>query len=67
MGSCQPQFHMVSPSAHGPGAEPWEVYTVKGDAGTLAKAEDSACCTPGGAAREVPASGVPAAATTGCC
>jgi catechol 2,3-dioxygenase-like lactoylglutathione lyase family enzyme len=29
---------------HGPGAEPWEVYVVKGDADTLTKAEDSACC-----------------------
>jgi catechol 2,3-dioxygenase-like lactoylglutathione lyase family enzyme len=28
----------------GPGDEPWEVYTVKGDADTLAKAEGSACC-----------------------
>lgn len=30
----------------GPGGEPWEVYVVKGDADTLAKADDSACCTP---------------------
>ncbi|MEU6040334.1 ArsI/CadI family heavy metal resistance metalloenzyme [Actinomadura sp. NPDC047616] len=30
----------------GPGNEPWEVYVVKGDADTLDKAEDSACCTP---------------------
>ena len=51
---------------HGPGAEPWEVYVVKSDAGTLAKAEGSACCTPGDAAREVSDSGVPAA-TTACC
>jgi catechol 2,3-dioxygenase-like lactoylglutathione lyase family enzyme len=29
---------------HGPGSEPWEVYVVKGDADTLAKAEDSVCC-----------------------
>jgi catechol 2,3-dioxygenase-like lactoylglutathione lyase family enzyme len=29
---------------HGPGQEPWEVYTVKGDADTLAKAEGSVCC-----------------------
>src|SRR3954469_13803806 len=29
---------------HGPGNEPWEVYVVKGDAGTLDKAADSACC-----------------------
>jgi catechol 2,3-dioxygenase-like lactoylglutathione lyase family enzyme len=32
----------------GPGAEPWEVYTVKGDADTLDKAPGSACCTPSG-------------------
>ncbi len=29
---------------HGPGQEPWEVYVVKGDADTLAKADDSQCC-----------------------
>ncbi|TDC54049.1 glyoxalase/bleomycin resistance/dioxygenase family protein [Actinomadura sp. KC345] len=29
---------------HGPSGEPWEVYTVKDDADTLAKADDSACC-----------------------
>ncbi len=29
---------------HGPGKEPWEVYVVKSDADTLAKATDSACC-----------------------
>lgn len=34
---------------HGPGAEPWEVYVVKGDADTLAKAEGSACCATGDA------------------
>lgn len=28
----------------GPGKEPWEVYTVKGDAPVLDRAEDSACC-----------------------
>ena len=30
----------------GPGGEPWEVYTVKGDADTLDKAPSSACCAP---------------------
>jgi hypothetical protein len=35
---------------HGPGQEPWEVYTVKADAGTLGKSQDglpeaAACCT----------------------
>jgi catechol 2,3-dioxygenase-like lactoylglutathione lyase family enzyme len=34
---------------HGPGAEPWEVYVVKADAGTLTRAEDSVCCAPGAA------------------
>jgi catechol 2,3-dioxygenase-like lactoylglutathione lyase family enzyme len=29
----------------GPGDEPWEVYVVKGQAGTLDKAADSVCCT----------------------
>jgi hypothetical protein len=46
----------------GPGAEPWEVYVVKGDAGTLNKATDSACCTPAG---DVSAAAQPAA--TACC
>ena len=44
----------------GPGQEPWEVYTVKGDADTLDKAEDSVCCAPalaqtGGEAAQQPA------------
>ena len=30
----------------GPGAEPWEVYTVKADADTLDKAAGSVCCAP---------------------
>jgi catechol 2,3-dioxygenase-like lactoylglutathione lyase family enzyme len=30
----------------GPGAEPWEVYTVKGDADTLERPADPACCAP---------------------
>jgi len=30
----------------GPGQELWEVYTVKGDADTLDKAQDSTCCAP---------------------
>ncbi|MFC4021150.1 ArsI/CadI family heavy metal resistance metalloenzyme [Micromonospora sp. GCM10011542] len=30
---------------HGPGKEPWEVYTVKADSGQLEKATESACCT----------------------
>ncbi|MET7291877.1 ArsI/CadI family heavy metal resistance metalloenzyme [Streptomyces griseoloalbus] len=30
---------------HGPGQEPWEVYVVKADAGTLAKQQGGTCCT----------------------
>lgn len=40
---------------HGPGREPWEVYTVKGDADTLAKQTGSACCTPPAGAADEPA------------
>ncbi|MFC8147447.1 ArsI/CadI family heavy metal resistance metalloenzyme [Streptomyces paradoxus] len=29
---------------HGPGQEPWEVYVVKADAGTLDKQQGSTCC-----------------------
>ena len=46
----------------GPGGEPWEVYTVKGDArpdlegvtdaGQSAVAGDGTCCTPGGSAAD---------------
>lgn len=32
---------------HGPGDEPWEVYTVKADADRLAKQADSAGCGSG--------------------
>lgn len=37
---------------HGPGAEPWEVYVVKGDAETLEKVEDLACSAPAGRAED---------------
>ncbi|WP_062440302.1 ArsI/CadI family heavy metal resistance metalloenzyme [Herbidospora daliensis] len=33
---------------HGPGDEPWEVYTVKADSPTLVKESESACCAPAG-------------------
>ncbi|MFF6997969.1 ArsI/CadI family heavy metal resistance metalloenzyme [Streptomyces sp. NPDC008313] len=47
---------------HGPGQEPWEVYVVKADAGTLTKQQGSGCCTdPGAAEAEEPA------AVGGCC
>ncbi|MFF5757501.1 ArsI/CadI family heavy metal resistance metalloenzyme [Streptomyces longwoodensis] len=29
---------------HGPGQEPWEVYVVKADAGSLTKQQSSICC-----------------------
>lgn len=35
---------------HGPGREPWEVYVVKADAGSLAKQPTAACCEPAAAA-----------------
>jgi catechol 2,3-dioxygenase-like lactoylglutathione lyase family enzyme len=31
----------------GPGAEPWEVYVVKGDSGILGEDTTSVCCAPG--------------------
>jgi catechol 2,3-dioxygenase-like lactoylglutathione lyase family enzyme len=34
---------------HGPGQEPWEVYVVKDDPNSLAKQQDSTCCTPAAA------------------
>jgi catechol 2,3-dioxygenase-like lactoylglutathione lyase family enzyme len=49
---------------HGPGNEPWEVYVVKADAGTLARETDSTCCTPGGTDT---AGGEKAAAGAVCC
>ncbi|MFJ9805595.1 ArsI/CadI family heavy metal resistance metalloenzyme [Streptomyces wuyuanensis] len=50
---------------HGPGREPWEVYVVKADAGTLTKQQDSACCSPPAAARTGAAE--PVGTTGGCC
>ncbi|MET8262222.1 ArsI/CadI family heavy metal resistance metalloenzyme [Micromonospora sp. NPDC005205] len=47
---------------HGPGNEPWEVYTVKADSPQLDKATDSTCCTP--AAETEPASN---GAASSCC
>ena len=49
----------------GPGAEPWEVYVVKGDADVLHKAADSACCAPVAASTPETASAGPAASA--CC
>ncbi|MFF8841063.1 ArsI/CadI family heavy metal resistance metalloenzyme [Streptomyces sp. NPDC015130] len=50
---------------HGPGREPWEVYVVKADAGTLAKQQGSTCCA-GTAATSDSEAGEPVAAG-GCC
>jgi catechol 2,3-dioxygenase-like lactoylglutathione lyase family enzyme len=47
---------------HGPGGEPWEVYVVKGEAGTLAKQTGSACGDPAAASE-----GGQTAAPGGCC
>jgi catechol 2,3-dioxygenase-like lactoylglutathione lyase family enzyme len=44
----------------GPGAEPWEIYTVKGDADTLDRAEASVCCAPADAPNLVGDSDQPA-------
>lgn len=44
---------------HGPGGEPWEVYTVKGDAPAMTRSADSECCLPGPVEHSV--HGVPAA------
>ncbi|HEU5024091.1 MAG TPA: glyoxalase/bleomycin resistance/dioxygenase family protein, partial [Spirillospora sp.] len=52
---------------HGPGGEPWEVYTVKADADTLAKAEDSVCCATGEQTAGVPDANEKAAAGSACC
>jgi len=49
----------------GPGAEPWEVYVVKGDADVLDKAAGSACCAPAAASTPETASAGPAASA--CC
>ncbi|CAL9479134.1 ArsI/CadI family heavy metal resistance metalloenzyme [Streptomyces sp. Tu 3180] len=46
---------------HGPGREPWEVYVVKADAGTLTRQQGGACCT------DPADTGTPAPAADGCC
>jgi catechol 2,3-dioxygenase-like lactoylglutathione lyase family enzyme len=48
---------------HGPGNEPWEVYTVKADADDLARTDDSVCCA-GAPDSESVTAGAPAG---GCC
>ncbi|MGV9774424.1 ArsI/CadI family heavy metal resistance metalloenzyme [Streptosporangium sp. NPDC003464] len=53
----------------GPGAEPWEVYTVKADADNLGKSAEStpqACCTTDTAAQAAVAVGAPADGGCGC-
>jgi len=49
----------------GPGAEPWEVYVVKGDADVLEKAADSACCAP--AAASTPETASAGSTASACC
>jgi catechol 2,3-dioxygenase-like lactoylglutathione lyase family enzyme len=48
----------------GPGAEPWEVYVVKGDAAALNKADQGGGCACGIQDEAQPAT---AGAATGCC
>ncbi|MFF7247051.1 ArsI/CadI family heavy metal resistance metalloenzyme [Embleya sp. NPDC008237] len=52
---------------HGPGNEPWEVYVVKGDADTLTKDTDSACCLPAGTDSGVPVAAGAGESAGGCC
>ncbi|MDL4813414.1 ArsI/CadI family heavy metal resistance metalloenzyme [Actinomadura opuntiae] len=59
---------------HGPGGEPWEVYTVKADAETLAKSTatsadccgTTACCTPDEQALDPTQTPAEAKAASGC-
>ncbi|WP_113701958.1 ArsI/CadI family heavy metal resistance metalloenzyme [Nonomuraea lactucae] len=51
---------------HGPGAEPWEVYVVKGDADTLDKETASVCCD-SGTASDDKESAESVSAAGGCC
>jgi catechol 2,3-dioxygenase-like lactoylglutathione lyase family enzyme len=46
----------------GPGAEPWEVYVVKGDADVLHRPADSVCCAPAASAADSASS-----AASACC
>ncbi|MFG2757092.1 ArsI/CadI family heavy metal resistance metalloenzyme [Streptomyces wuyuanensis] len=50
---------------HGPGREPWEVYVVKADAGTLTEQQGGTCCSTPAAAQA--GAGEPAGTTGGCC
>jgi predicted enzyme related to lactoylglutathione lyase len=50
---------------HGPGNEPWEVYTVKADADQRSKASDSVCC--GGQTQGADARTVPVGTASNCC
>ena len=50
---------------HGPGNEPWEVYTVKAGADNLANADDSVCCAAAPGSTEHP--GTLVAAPSSCC
>ncbi|MFI1471491.1 ArsI/CadI family heavy metal resistance metalloenzyme [Streptomyces wuyuanensis] len=50
---------------HGPGREPWEVYVVKADAGTLTEQRGSTCCSTPAAAKA--GTGEPVGTAGGCC
>jgi hypothetical protein len=49
---------------HGPGQEPWEVYTVKADADTLGKSQDG---LPEAACRTDAQQGTAGTQAGGCC
>jgi catechol 2,3-dioxygenase-like lactoylglutathione lyase family enzyme len=51
----------------GPGREPWEVYVVRADAGTLAGQQGGACCTPAAGAPDGPAATPEPAPAGACC
>ncbi|WAX79214.1 ArsI/CadI family heavy metal resistance metalloenzyme [Streptomyces sp. KMM 9044] len=51
---------------HGPGGEPWEVYVVRADAGSLAKQQGSTCCT-GPAEADVTVAATKPSDAGGCC
>ncbi|MGW3912108.1 ArsI/CadI family heavy metal resistance metalloenzyme [Streptomyces sp. NPDC005070] len=51
---------------HGPGKEPWEVYVVKADAGTLGKSATPATTGDGCCTSQVPEESAPATAGCAC-
>jgi catechol 2,3-dioxygenase-like lactoylglutathione lyase family enzyme len=51
----------------GPGAEPWEVYVVKGEADNLGKADESVCCCGTTDQTEAEPAGAHLATGSACC